>query len=32
VLSLRATGIFGYALLAAVIPAGLWLTAVSGPA
>jgi 1,4-dihydroxy-2-naphthoate octaprenyltransferase len=29
VLSLRATGIFGYALLAAVIPAGLWLTAVS---
>lgn len=30
VLSLRATGIFGYALLAAVIPAGLWLTAVSG--
>lgn len=30
VLSLRTTGIFGYALLAAVIPAGLWLTAVSG--
>lgn len=30
VLSLRATGVFGYALLAAVIPAGLWLTAVSG--
>ncbi len=29
VLTLRATGIFGYALLAAVIPAGLWLTAVS---
>lgn len=29
VLSVRATGIFGYALLAAVIPAGLWLTAVS---
>jgi 1,4-dihydroxy-2-naphthoate octaprenyltransferase len=29
VLSLRATGIFGYALLAAVVPAGLWLTAVS---
>ena len=25
VLSLRATGVFGYALLAAVIPAGLWL-------
>lgn len=25
VLSLRATGIFGYALLAAVVPAGLWL-------
>lgn len=32
VLSLRATGIFGYALLAAVVPAGLWLTAVSGSA
>ena len=31
VLSLRATGIFGYALLAAVVPAGLWLTAVSAP-
>jgi 1,4-dihydroxy-2-naphthoate octaprenyltransferase len=31
VLSLRATGIFGYALMAAVIPAGLWLTAVSAP-
>jgi 1,4-dihydroxy-2-naphthoate octaprenyltransferase len=31
VLSLRATGVFGYALLIAVIPAGLWLTAVSGP-
>ncbi len=30
VLSVRATGIFGHALLAAVIPAGLWLTAVSG--
>ncbi|MCK9382268.1 MAG: prenyltransferase [Sulfuritalea sp.] len=30
VLSLRATGIFGYSLLAAVVPAGLWLTAVSG--
>jgi len=29
VLSQRATGIFGYALLAAVVPAGLWLTAVS---
>jgi 1,4-dihydroxy-2-naphthoate octaprenyltransferase len=29
VLSLRATGIFGYSLLAAVVPAGLWLTAVS---
>ncbi|MCX7148508.1 MAG: prenyltransferase, partial [Rhodocyclales bacterium] len=28
VLSLRATGVFGYTLLAAVIPAGLWLTAV----
>ena len=27
VLSLRATGIFGYSLLAAVVPAGLWLTA-----
>lgn len=31
VLSVRATGTFGYALLAAVVPAGLWLTAVSGP-
>lgn len=31
VLSLRTTGVFGYALLAAVVPAGLWLTAVSGP-
>ncbi len=30
ILSLRATGIFGYSLLAAVVPAGLWLTAVSG--
>ena len=29
VLPLRATGIFGYLLLAAVIPAGLWLTAYS---
>jgi 1,4-dihydroxy-2-naphthoate octaprenyltransferase len=27
VLTLRATGAFGYALLAAVVPAGLWLTA-----
>lgn len=27
VLSMRATGVFGYALLAMVIPAGLWLTA-----
>lgn len=31
VLTLRETGIFGYALLAIVIPAGLWLTAVSAP-
>ncbi|MDP2795788.1 MAG: prenyltransferase [Sulfurisoma sp.] len=31
VLTLRATGIFGYALLAAVVPAGLYLTAVSDP-
>lgn len=31
VLSLHEAGIFGYALLAIVIPAGLWLTAVSGP-
>lgn len=30
VLSLRETRVFGYALLAVVIPAGLWLTAVSG--
>lgn len=29
VLSLRATGILGYTLLAVVVPAGLWLTAVS---
>lgn len=31
VLSARETGIFGYGLLAAVIPAGLWLTAHSAP-
>jgi 1,4-dihydroxy-2-naphthoate octaprenyltransferase len=31
VLSQRAVGLFGYSLLAAVIPAGLWLTAVSAP-
>jgi 1,4-dihydroxy-2-naphthoate octaprenyltransferase len=31
VLSLREAGIFGYALLAVVVPAGLWLTAVSAP-
>jgi 1,4-dihydroxy-2-naphthoate octaprenyltransferase len=31
VLTLRATGVYGYALLAAVIPAGLWLTAHSSP-
>lgn len=31
VLSLRETRLFGYALLAAVIPAGLWLTAHSAP-
>jgi 1,4-dihydroxy-2-naphthoate polyprenyltransferase len=31
VLSLRETGIFGAALIIAVIPAGLWLAAVSGP-
>lgn len=31
VLSLRETRRFGYALLAAVIPAGLWLTAQSAP-
>ncbi|MEI7611769.1 MAG: prenyltransferase [Betaproteobacteria bacterium] len=30
VISQRNTGIFGYSLLAAVIPAGLWLTAASG--
>lgn len=30
VISQRNTGIFGYSLLAAVVPAGLWLTAVSG--
>lgn len=30
VLGVRATGIFGHALLVTVIPAGLWLTAVSG--
>jgi 1,4-dihydroxy-2-naphthoate octaprenyltransferase len=30
VLTVRATGIFGHALLAAVIPAGLWLAAISG--
>lgn len=30
-LSLQEAGIYGYALLAIVIPAGLWLTAVSGP-
>jgi len=30
VLSLREAGLFGYTLLAVVIPAGLWLTAVSG--
>ncbi|MDP2825182.1 MAG: prenyltransferase [Sulfuritalea sp.] len=29
VLTLRATGILGYALLGVVVPAGLWLTAVS---
>lgn len=29
VISLRAAGIFGYTLLAAVVPAGLWLTAYS---
>ncbi|RLJ62693.1 prenyltransferase [Sulfurisoma sediminicola] len=29
VLTVRATGVFGYALLAAVVPAGLYLTAVS---
>jgi len=31
VLSLAAAGVFGYVLLAIVIPAGLWLTAVSAP-
>jgi 1,4-dihydroxy-2-naphthoate octaprenyltransferase len=31
VMSLRATGVFGYALLMSVIPAGLWLTAHSAP-
>ena len=31
VLSLRAVGIFGYALMASVIPAGLWLTLHSAP-
>lgn len=31
VLSLRQTRLFGYGLLAAVIPAGLWLTAHSAP-
>lgn len=31
VLTLGEAGIFGYALLAIVIPAGLWLTAVSAP-
>lgn len=31
VLSLRAVGIFGYALMASVIPAGLWLTMHSAP-
>ncbi|HEX8989987.1 MAG TPA: prenyltransferase, partial [Rhodocyclaceae bacterium] len=31
VISLAATGIFGYALLLSVIPAGLWLTAHSAP-
>lgn len=31
VLSLRATAIFGYTLLVMVVPAGLWLTAVSAP-
>jgi 1,4-dihydroxy-2-naphthoate octaprenyltransferase len=31
VLTLRATGIFGYALLAAVVPAGLWLAHASAP-
>lgn len=31
VLTLRETGRFGYALLAVVVPAGLWLAAVSAP-
>ena len=31
VLTLRAVGVFGYGLLGAVIPAGLWLTANSAP-
>jgi 1,4-dihydroxy-2-naphthoate octaprenyltransferase len=31
VLSLREAGVFGYTLLALVIPAGLWLTTVSAP-
>lgn len=31
VLSLRQTAVFGYALLLAVIPAGLWLTVHAGP-
>ncbi len=31
VLSLHEAGVFGYTLLALVIPAGLWLTAVSAP-
>jgi len=31
VISVRAAGVFGYALLASVIPAGLWLTAHSAP-
>jgi 1,4-dihydroxy-2-naphthoate octaprenyltransferase len=31
VLTLRAVGVFGYGLLGAVIPAGLWLTAHSAP-
>jgi 1,4-dihydroxy-2-naphthoate octaprenyltransferase len=30
-ISVSATGIFGYALLVAVVPAGLWLTHHSGP-
>ena len=32
VLGERATGVFGYLLLASVVPAGLWLTAHSSPA